>query len=48
MLELFVTFARSFLSFAGSRAAAAAGFVLAGALLEGIGILLIVPFREHY
>ena len=48
MLELFVTFARSFLSFAGSRAAAAAGLVLAGALLEGIGILLIVPFLELY
>lgn len=37
-------YVRSFLSYAGWRAALIAALMLAGALLEGIGIILLIPF----
>ena len=48
MLEQSVTFVKSFLAYAGRQAWAAAALVLAAAALEGIGILLVVPFLELY
>lgn len=48
MLRQSVAFATCFVAFAGRAGAAAAGLVLACALLEGFGILLIVPFLELY
>ncbi|MDH3740904.1 MAG: ABC transporter ATP-binding protein/permease [Hyphomicrobiales bacterium] len=39
-------FSRSFFAYAGRRAPAVIGLVLAAAVLEGVGILLLVPFLE--
>jgi hypothetical protein len=44
VLEHSVTFVKSFLAYAGRQAWVAATLVLAAAALEGIGILLVVPF----
>ncbi len=46
MLESSRAFARSFYAFAGSRSVVAGGLVLAAAVLEGIGILSLVPLLE--
>ncbi|MFA6124464.1 ATP-binding cassette domain-containing protein [Sphingomonas sp.] len=39
-------FARTFINFAGARGLAAAGLVAAGALLDGAGLLLLIPILD--
>jgi ATP-binding cassette subfamily C protein len=46
MMRRSIAFARSFAGYAGLRAATAFAFVLAGAALEGIGILLLIPVLD--
>lgn len=46
MLQKSIIYARSFFSFAGARIYVALALVLTAAMLEGIGILFIVPFLE--
>ena len=48
MIKQFHDYATSFLNYAGRRAAFAFGFVFAGGLLEGVGLLFLVPFLELF
>jgi len=48
MIGQFLHYASSFLEYAGRRAFAAFALVFAGALVEGIGLLMLLPFLELF
>lgn len=46
MVRGMISYGRAFLTYAGGRALSALALVLAGAGLEGIGLLVLIPFLE--